>query len=101
MLQENPEGLEPGEYRERETIMAFFRRFVEDFEDFSEELLELQDAGPERAIALIRYRGRGRASGAEVDTAEAWLVTVRDGLFVDVELHLDVQTAREVAARPR
>jgi ketosteroid isomerase-like protein len=97
VLVENPESPEAGEYVGRDAIFGFLGRFLEDFDDFSLELVELHDTGAGPLIGVVRYRGRGRTSGAEVDASEAWLVTFRGRQIVRAELHPDIEAARAAA----
>jgi ketosteroid isomerase-like protein len=46
---------------------------------------ELLPAGPDRVVALGRYRGVQRGSGHEVDARFAHVVTVRDGRITRLE----------------
>ena len=43
----------------------------------------------DHVVALCRYRGRGRGSGAAVDTKGAHLWTMRDGKAVRLEIFAD------------
>lgn len=43
----------------------------------------------DQVVALTRYRGRGRGSGAIVDTKGAHLWTIRDGKVVRLEVFAD------------
>jgi ketosteroid isomerase-like protein len=98
VLVENPESPEAGEYLGRDAVVGFLRRFLEDFDDFSMELAEFHDVGADRLIAVARYRGRGRTSGAEVDASEAWLVSFRGRQIARAELHRDLAAARAAVA---
>jgi ketosteroid isomerase-like protein len=48
------------------------------FDDFSVELLEVEELG-EQVVVSMRQRGRGKASGAEVDDRITHVWTLRDG----------------------
>jgi ketosteroid isomerase-like protein len=65
-------------------IRSTFRDFYEAFENVETDLDELIDAG-EHVIVVFTYRGRGRASGAEVEWKHmAGLWTFREGKVVRV-----------------
>jgi ketosteroid isomerase-like protein len=65
-------------------VRSAFRDWYEAFEDVESDLEELIDAG-EHVIVVFTYRGRGRASGAEVEWKHmAGLWTFREGKVVRV-----------------
>jgi ketosteroid isomerase-like protein len=65
-------------------VRSAFRDWYEAFEDVESDLEELIDAG-EHVIVVFTYRGRGRASGAEVEWKHmAGLWTFRDGKVLHV-----------------
>jgi ketosteroid isomerase-like protein len=65
-------------------VQSAFRDWYEAFENVETELDELIDAG-EHVIVVFTYRGRGRASGAEVEWKRmAGLWTFRGGKVVGV-----------------
>jgi ketosteroid isomerase-like protein len=71
-------------FRGHEGLRQAFREWYEGWEYVEDEIEELIDAG-EQVIAVVTLRGRGRASGVEVewkDYAAVW--TIRDGKVVRV-----------------
>jgi ketosteroid isomerase-like protein len=65
-------------------VRSRFRDWYEAFEHVEADLDELIDAG-EQVIVVFTYRGRGRASGAEVEWKQmAGLWTFREGKVVRV-----------------
>jgi len=65
-------------------VQSAFRDWYEAFENVETDVDELIDAG-ERVISVFTYRGRGRASGVEVEwkhMAGVW--TLRDGKVLRV-----------------
>jgi ketosteroid isomerase-like protein len=65
-------------------VRSTFHDWYEAFEDVEADLDELIDAG-EQVIVVFTYRGRGRASGAEVEFKHmAGLWTFREGKVVRV-----------------
>jgi ketosteroid isomerase-like protein len=79
-----------------ESVMEFFREWVEPFEDFELDW-EIEDAGPERALAAIDMRGRGRESGVPTEMSFFQLWTFRDGRAVRMEMFNDLDAARRAA----
>ncbi len=76
------------------------RRFLEDqneaFEDFRVEAEELKDNG-DQVLALVRVRGRGRASGVDIDIRAANLWTFRGGRLIRGQVFPDREMALEAA----
>jgi ketosteroid isomerase-like protein len=65
-------------------VQSAFRDWYEAFDNVETDLHELIDAG-EHVIVVFTYRGRGRASGAEVEWKRmAGLWTFREGKVVRV-----------------
>jgi ketosteroid isomerase-like protein len=69
--------------------------FTDAWEEFEVGVDQIVDAG-EYVVALVRNRGRGRASGADVDAEVGGVFTVRDGKIVRADL-TDRQRALEAA----
>jgi ketosteroid isomerase-like protein len=76
--------------------IEFFREWTEPWEDFHVEW-ELHRAGPERVLAVVSMHGRGRGSGAPVDTRVAQLWTFRAGRAARMVMYWDVDEAFEAA----
>lgn len=70
-------------YRGHEGIRSMFRDRYEAWETIDDRLEELIDVG-EQVISVVATRGRGRASGADVELNHAGLWTVRDGKVLRV-----------------
>jgi ketosteroid isomerase-like protein len=72
-------------YRGRDGLKELIRERREDaWEEIDDELEDLIDAG-EQVVSLVTTRGRGRASGLEVEKRHAGLWTVHDGRVVRVD----------------
>jgi ketosteroid isomerase-like protein len=71
-------------YYGHEGLRTWFRDWYEAWENVQEDVEELIDAG-DHVISVVTIRGRGRASGLEVDLAHQPAVwTIRDGKVVRV-----------------
>jgi ketosteroid isomerase-like protein len=70
-------------YRGHEGLRSFFREWHEAWENIEYDYDELIDAG-EEVISVVTRRGRGRASGAEVELAVALVWALREGKVVRV-----------------
>jgi uncharacterized protein len=96
----NPAGaIEPG----TRTGIAEFTRATEKLLDAWElwhaDAEELKAEG-DRVAVLVRYRARGRGSGAEVEGRESALLTLRDGKVVRYEWFHGEADAFEALGRP-
>jgi ketosteroid isomerase-like protein len=92
-----------GIYRGRDELMRWFANFyVTLFESWHVEILDMSQFG-DAVVVEYRLHGKGQASGAEVSTEGAAVLTVRDGLIVrsqpQVSLDDAVRVAKEEAAR--
>ena len=90
--------LEAGTLTGREAVGKWFGDFLVSFEsDFHFVIDEARDLGH---VVFLRasYRGRGRASGAEVQGESGYLYDVRDRKIVRVELYPTGTEALEAAA---
>jgi ketosteroid isomerase-like protein len=65
-------------YRGPEAVLEWLDEGDDAFSDFTVELLEVEELGG-HVLASMRQRGRGKASGAEVDHRFTHVWTVRDG----------------------
>ena len=59
-------------------------------------VIELDDLVPRgnRILALVRWRGKGKGSGVEMEAGGAHLWTFRDGLVVRFDVYRDREEAR-------
>ena len=65
-------------FRGPEALLDWMDDGDEAFDDFSVDLLELEELG-DHVVVLMRQRGRGKASGAEVDDHITHVWTLRGG----------------------
>jgi ketosteroid isomerase-like protein len=77
-------GLGGGVYRGHEGLRSFFREWHEAWERIEYDFEDLIDAPGERVISVVTRRGRGRASGAEVEQPLALVWTIRNEKVVRV-----------------
>jgi uncharacterized protein len=85
-----------GVFREPEAISARLRDWLSPWEDWRCEAEEFIPAG-EFVVVLTRYTGRGKESGANVDTRGAHLWTLRDGEAIRLEVFSSRTKALEAA----
>ncbi len=70
-------------YHGHKGLQQLSRDWNEAWADVEYEIVDLSDAG-EHVIGALTYRGRGRASGAEVEETDYPVWTIRDGKIVRV-----------------
>lgn len=68
-----------------------------DFDQRTEDLISVDD----KVVALVRWRGRGRTSGAEAEISLAIVWTVREQAITRVEFFLDRGEALEAVGLPQ
>jgi ketosteroid isomerase-like protein len=73
-------------YEGIEGAREFMRTWLEAWEDWELELVEIHDAG-EKVVAVMRQRGRSKSSGLEVDMEFAQVFTLRDGIQTHMQMY--------------
>jgi ketosteroid isomerase-like protein len=63
-------------------MRAYMQDWFDTFDDLKVEPLEVIDAGPDQAVAVVRFGGRAKLSGVESDLTFAVVYTLRDGKVV-------------------
>ena len=63
----------------KDALRAFMQDWLDMFDDFRAEPVELIEAGEDKVIAVVRISGRAKLSGVETDLTYAELSTLRDG----------------------
>jgi len=76
-----PDQIDVRDYHGHEGLRHVMTEWIGTWEDWSIELLQAREVGG-FVLAIALQRGRGRASGAPMQTEVAFLFTVRDGLIV-------------------
>jgi ketosteroid isomerase-like protein len=82
MSQENVAALESddrGPMHGKEACRAYPQDWLDMFDDFKVEPVELIDAGGDNIVVVLRFGGRAKLSGVETDQAFAIVYTIRDG----------------------
>ena len=60
-------------------MRAYLQDWIDTFDDFKTEAVELIDAGDDQVVAVLRNSGRAKLSGVEADLTFAVVYTLRDG----------------------
>jgi ketosteroid isomerase-like protein len=63
----------------KNALRAYVQDWIDTFDQFAVEPVELIDAGEDKVVAVFRNSGRARLSGVEADLTFATLYTIRDG----------------------
>jgi uncharacterized protein len=63
----------------KDAVRAYVQDWLDMFDDFKVEPVELIDAGEDQVIAVLRNSGRAKLSGVEIDLTYAVVFTTRDG----------------------
>jgi len=83
------DGLEPGTVRGPDGLVETMRKafsVMQGWRDEPESLRELDDG---RVLVLSRFRGRGRASGLEVDQQVAQVFDIHEGQVTRIVVYFD------------
>lgn len=83
---------EPEVHRGREAIAAFLADFLEQWESFEQEIVDVREAGDKIGV-FIHLTATGRGSSAQVDARYAHVWTMRDGLGVRVDAYYERENA--------
>jgi ketosteroid isomerase-like protein len=71
-------------WRGRDAGRAYLQELLDMFDDFTTEVVDVRDAGGERVVVSLRYRGRSKLTGLPVPAEHFSVVTsIRDGQIVD------------------
>jgi ketosteroid isomerase-like protein len=74
------EGLDdPGPIRGKNAMRKHIRDWIDTFDEFWFEAVELIDAGEETVVAVERFGGRAKLSGVETDQTSGVVLTIREG----------------------
>jgi ketosteroid isomerase-like protein len=60
-------------------VRAYVQDWLDNFDNFRSETVELLDAGEDTVIAVVKISGLAKLSGIETDLTYAALYTIRDG----------------------
>ena len=86
--------LEGTTYRGKDAGSQYCAAVEATWESLSWEVEEIRDVG-DSAVALGHIRGRGRESGATIDTTAGWVARFSDGLIAGFRTYTDRREALE------
>ena len=70
---------DPGPLRGKYAMRQHIGDWIDTFDEFWFEAVEVIDAGEGRVVAVERFGGRAKLSGVETDQTGAVVLTIRDG----------------------
>jgi ketosteroid isomerase-like protein len=81
---------------DRDGFLRFMHRFLDEWEGFTMEALEMEDLG-DKVLVTERQRATGQGSGIEIDQTFYAVWSFRDGLVVNVRWDSELAEARKAA----
>jgi ketosteroid isomerase-like protein len=81
----------------KEAVRTWLEDWIDMFDGFWMELVELIDAGEGTVFTSERYGGRARLSGVETDSANWTVFTIRDGKIAGAREYESREQALEAA----
>jgi ketosteroid isomerase-like protein len=92
-----PEWLERSVYVGHEGLRDLAASWSQNFEEYRLSVERTVDLGDQRALALLRQRGRIPDSGVEVEQAVAFIGEVRDDRIARVDVFFSWEAGLEAA----
>ena len=77
----------PTDYRGTDGFIQFFGEWIAAYDEWTQEVEEIVDAGGSQVVGITRQRGRLRNSGSWVDLQAGFVYTIEDGLLVRVDVY--------------
>jgi ketosteroid isomerase-like protein len=87
----------PPEFRGRDGFMNFFAGWVDAYEEWTQEVESMIDAGNGHVVVTTRQRGRLQDSDAWVELRASFLYTIENGNLVRGEVYATTEEALEAA----
>jgi ketosteroid isomerase-like protein len=85
-------------FRGPEAVAQYAKRWLEAWETFSAEAEEIESTSAEdRGFITVRFRGKGKASGVEIDDPFFWVYELRGGRLYRISEYTDRAEALEAA----
>jgi ketosteroid isomerase-like protein len=70
---------DPGPIQDKDALRAYVQDWRDTFDDFALEPVELNEAGEDTVVGVMKVSGRAKLSGVATDLTHAFLYTFRDG----------------------
>jgi ketosteroid isomerase-like protein len=94
---EAPERVDRRTFHGIDGMVESFRRWLEDFDEYSFEAERYEDHG-DRVLVAARESGRGSGSGASIESRIYCVLSLKDGKLLRYEEFYDEAAAREAAS---
>ena len=76
-----------GVFHGLEEVRAGFREWVDSWENYRYEVLDVIDAGEDKVVVTSRQTGKGRGSGVEIEVTNAVVNTLRNGKVIRMDVY--------------
>ena len=83
----------------KDAVRAWLQDWIDTFDEFWFEPVELIDAGEDTVVAVERFGGRAKLSGIETDQTEAVVYSIRGGKLARCREYPNRAEALEAASR--
>ena len=93
-------SLDTERYRGHDSVRKWIGVWMESWESWSLEDVQVRPVGEDRAIGLFLVRAKGKGSGIELSRRDALIATLRTGKIEAVTYYNDQQQALEAAGLP-
>jgi ketosteroid isomerase-like protein len=90
-------SLDTGRYRGPDSVREWIGVWMESWESWTLEDIEVRPVGEDRAIGLFLVRAKGKASGIELARRDAMVCTLRAGKIAAITYYNDQRQALEAA----
>jgi ketosteroid isomerase-like protein len=84
-------------FRGRPGVSDYFDTLDEVFDDMQIEIERITDAGEDRLVVVVLVKGRGKASGANVEQRNGQIWRFRGGTILGIDSYLDPTDAYHAA----
>jgi ketosteroid isomerase-like protein len=88
-------SLDAGHYRGRESARIWIGDWMESWESWTLEDVEVRPVGEDHAIGLFLVRARGKGSGVELSRPDAMVCALRAGKIAKITYYNDQEQALE------
>jgi ketosteroid isomerase-like protein len=96
---EDPQRADGRVYRGHEGVRESWEQWFEQWEEYQAEVEDIVDCG-DVVFVVMRERGRGTSSGADVSARNFMVLTFRDGKILRYQEFYDEAAARQAAGLP-
>lgn len=91
------DGLVHGPCHGKDAVRAWLQDWIDMFDGFWQQLVELIDVGGDTVFTAERFGGRARLSGVEADSRNWTIFTIRDGKIASGHEYASREQALEAA----